>query len=131
MLANLRASQESYRSEFGIYASIPNFYPFDPPTNVNDQGMIWDPTATPAPWKVLGFIPDSRRVFFSLKTISGAPTVACGWGAPFCDAANYPNLTNDHWFAARASGNFDNDGVLSDFWITSMTTGVGNRRPLE
>jgi len=124
LLANIKASQESYRSEFGMYC------------NVNDANPATVPTVTAVAWLAgrdrwlqLGFQPDNSLVHFQLNTISGAPTAGVG-GLPG-DIVLPAGFNTDHWFVAWAVGNQDNDAVNSVFWVTQMNTAIERSNETE
>jgi type IV pilus assembly protein PilA len=133
LLAGLKASQESYRSEFGMYCNVNAPAPGEAPRSV---GRAWDPLLINPRWTQLGFRPDSQIVMFQLDTVAGLPGTATpgGWvgGA---DGAGLPvdvgEFTQDHWFIGRAFGNQDNDAVNSVFWVTNMAANVGFAREVE
>lgn len=133
LLANIKASQESYRSEFGLYCNVAAPEPSLAPQS---DGRLWDADAVDERWSQLGFSPDTRIVSFQLDTISNTP--GQNTTTPFTTAPNDVTLpvaaaefTQDHWFIARALGNQDDDSDLSVFWITHMTTGVSYKREVE
>ena len=132
LLANIKASQESYRSEFGMYCNVNNEAPAADP---GPAAVVWDTAKVNNRWSQLGFRPDNRAIFFTLNTVAGAPGTAApgGWvggaGITLPDAA--ATFYRDHWFIARARGDQDDDGAEALFWITHMTTGVDRRNPTE
>ena len=133
LLAAIKASQESYRSEFGMYCNV------NSPAPVGDPGPRphrWDPAAVSDHWTQLGFRPDSQYIYFQLDTIAGLPGDASvsGWLGD-ADSVQLPvaqaTFVQDHWFVARALGDQDGDGVHSVFWVTSREANVSYRREVE
>ena len=115
-LGEIKQRQESYRNEFGQYCAV----------NGNDWGT-YNPTSIPGidpvtwtsttEWDQLGASPDGP-IRFQYATVAGLPGVS-----PPSDT----NLnSNDHWFAARARGDLDEDG--DDFFleIYSQATHIYN-----
>jgi len=136
LLANIKAAQESYRSEFGMYCNVFGTDAAGSPTGAPGPSPVaWTTATANAVWTQLGFRPDNLQVFFLLNTVAGAPNAAipAGWtgaGAitlPTADAT----FIQDYWFLARAQGDLDGDGSRSLFWITHMTTGVDRLNPVE
>lgn len=135
LLANIKASQESYRSEFGMYCNVNDPQPSEAPRST---GREWDPDEVDPAWHQLGFSPDNKIVRFQLDTIAGTPGndgVLGSWtsgdlsiGIPTDSVSEF---TQDHWFAARALGNQDDDSEMSVFWIHSRTTKVGYANETE
>ncbi len=119
ILGEIRAKQEAYRAEFSRYADVSGsrsldagFHPASAPTG---QKMPWgDP---PTAWKHLGVHPDGP-VYMCYTTAAGLPgETLSGSGAP-------PVVTTDHWWAARARGDLDNDGTLSLYDVTNRINTV-------
>jgi prepilin-type N-terminal cleavage/methylation domain-containing protein len=97
-LGEIHLRQESYRSEFGRYANVPQWSPtaYAPPNATN----TFDPTI--GGWRQLGAMPDSN-VRFQYQVTSGAPGQATG-------ITGY--TPNDFWFVSDAQADLDGDGVL-------------------
>lgn len=96
-LADIRARQASYRSEWGRYCGPLAWNPasYAPPSSV----VFFNP-ATPG-WSELGARPDGA-VRFRYQVQVGVPgTVPAG-------IANFPN--NDFWYVAHAEADLDGDG---------------------
>jgi type II secretory pathway pseudopilin PulG len=130
LLSNMKASQESYRSEFGMYCDVADPEPDAIPTR---YGAVWGAGGT---WQQLGFRPDTPVVTFQLNTVAGAPTEAVpatvlGAGPGMTGTPTEGNFTDDHWFIAFALGDQDQDGDQSLFWITSATSAVAYRDRTE
>ena len=104
-LSDIKQRQEAYRDEFGQYCPVNGIAwgEYNPTASPGNERVVWVPT--PA-WAMLGATPDAPT-FFQYATIAGAP----GQAAP-----TETNLDiNDHWFAARALGDLDDDGT--DFFL--------------
>lgn len=117
-LAEIKQRQESYRSEFGQYASAP------------DDGSgwgTWSPSGTPGgqkrsfpndtEWNELGAAPDGP-VYFQYRTISGPP----GTTPPGPSGTGYDG--SDFWFVAQARGDLDEDGEQVTFEAYSAASHV-------
>lgn len=116
-LSEIKARQESYRADFGEYASpsssLTDYYPTGNPTN---KPRVWDETtATGKLWSQLGAVPPGRQVLFSYSSLAGR----VGTIAPV------PGYTgSDFWFVSRALGDLDNDGVRVVFESYSHGQGL-------
>jgi prepilin-type N-terminal cleavage/methylation domain-containing protein len=100
-LGKIKQRQEAYRNEFGQYCAVSGA----------DWGT-WNPAAIPGidpvgwssttEWDQLGAAPDGP-VRFRYATVAGFP----GDTPP----TNSGIVNDDHWFAARAEGDLDDDTV--------------------
>jgi len=113
-LGAVRAAQQMYFEAFGRYCgdTQPEAWPAQIPTS--DTGKIaWDSPDAPLPednaWYQLG-IRSPGRVWFQYRLAAGAPGEAGG------------RAIRDNqrpWFWAQANGDFNGDGTLSTFEVTS------------
>jgi type II secretory pathway pseudopilin PulG len=122
-LGTIKLREESYRSEFGQYASAgltawqsdfgTALVPRAP--SALDGDAVAFPT-TNASWNQLGARPDGA-VRFSYGIAAGDPTTN-----PPPTAASPTGLgyAVDHWFVAQAQANLDNDGTLCTFELGSQ-----------
>jgi len=104
-LSEIKQRQESYRNEFGQYCAVngDDWGTYNPSTIPGIDPVGW---VTTTEWQQLGAAPDGP-IRFQYATVAGAPGV---------NAPSGTNLnTNDHWFAARAQGDLDEDGT--DFFL--------------
>ena len=117
-LMAIRAQQESYKQAFGAYCGTPNGVKW--PTDVPQQQKAqWDGADMPAAWKDLG-MKSPGLVWFQYEIFAGTlPANAPPEGL----AAAFNGVTGP-WFAARAHGDFDNDGSESTFEIHSRRADV-------
>lgn len=97
-LGEIHLRQESYRSEFGRYANIPEWSPaaYAPPSVT----VPFD--ATIGGWRQLGAMPDAN-VRFQYQVLAGVPGVATpvpGYAA------------TDYWFVSHAQADLDGDGTV-------------------
>lgn len=97
-LGEIHLRQESYRSEFGRYANIPEWSPasYAPPSAT----VPFD--ATIGGWRQLGALPDAN-VRFQYQVLAGAP----GTATPVPGYA-----ATDYWFVSHAQADLDGDGTL-------------------
>jgi prepilin-type N-terminal cleavage/methylation domain-containing protein len=115
-LGEIKQRQESYRGEFGEYCAIDgdDWGSYNPSSIPGIDPEMW--TATTG-WQQLGASPDGP-IRFQYATVAGAP----GDSAP-----PDTNLdTNDHWFAARAQGDLDEDTTTFFLEIYSQSTHIYN-----
>jgi len=104
-LGEIKQRQESYRNEFGQYCAVngDDWGTYNPSTIPGIDPVGW---VTTPEWQQLGAAPDGP-IRFQYATVAGVPGVAAPSGT---------NLdTDDHWFAARAQGDLDEDGT--DFFL--------------
>jgi len=115
-LGEIKQRQESYRDEFGRYCGV----------NGTDWGS-YNPTAIPgldpvawtsnAAWSQLGAAPDGP-IRFQYATVADVPGTSVPTGS---------NLDNDdHWFAARAQGDLNEDGTTFHLEIYSQSNHIYN-----
>ncbi len=124
-LGRIKQRQEAYRSEFGHYCNIAaggascatagNVYAnYHPPSAPSSDPVVWPNVGL---WTQLGAEP-SGVVRFRYTTVAGVP----GSAVPALS-----NLDNgDHWFAAQAIGDLDDDGVQMQLEIYSQSDGIWN-----
>lgn len=115
-LGEIRQRQEAYRNEFGQYCAV----------NGNDWGD-WNPATIPgldpvgwsstAEWDQLGAAPDGP-IRFRYATVAGFPGDTPPSGSGLDD--------DDHWFAARAEGDLDEDTVTFFLEIYSQSNHMYN-----
>ena len=104
-LSEIKQRQESYRNEFGQYCAVSgaDWGTYNPSTIPGMDPVVWTSTTN---WDQLGASPDGP-IRFQYATVAGFPGDAVPSGT---------NLDNDdHWFAARALGDLDEDG--DDFFL--------------
>jgi prepilin-type N-terminal cleavage/methylation domain-containing protein len=116
-LGEIKQRQEAYRSEFGEYCAVNgnDWGNYHPPLIPGMDPVMW--TTTPA-WRQLGASPDGPTRF-QYATVAGIPG---GGNAP----ANTNLNTNDYWFAARAQGDLNEDGIPFFLEIYSQGTHIYN-----
>ncbi|MGB8330749.1 MAG: prepilin-type N-terminal cleavage/methylation domain-containing protein, partial [Polyangiales bacterium] len=98
-LAGIKQRQEAYRNEFGQYCAVDGtgWGTWNPATIPGIDPVGWEPTDE---WAQLGASPEGP-VRFRYATVAGFPGV---------DPPADTNLDkDDHWFAARAEGDLDED----------------------
>lgn len=122
-LASIRQRQESYRAEFGRYASAPtdgasswSAAGFTPGSIPGETKSSW-PTSGVANWNELGAQPDGP-VRFQYATISGRP------GTTPSGPNNLGYDGDDFWFVAQARGDLDDDGEVVTFEAYSKSSKV-------
>jgi prepilin-type N-terminal cleavage/methylation domain-containing protein len=117
-LGEIRQRQESYRSEFGLYASAPSdgasFSGYTPSTIPGGSPAAW-PTDNDN-WNQLGARPDGP-VRFQYAVVSGPPGTSGPTGSNITDSP-------DFWFVARARGDLDDDGNTVTMEAYSGSNGV-------
>jgi prepilin-type N-terminal cleavage/methylation domain-containing protein len=105
-LSEIKARQESYRSDFGMYCDVSgtqaNWYPTGQPTA---SARAWAPNAQ---WNTLGAAPPGRMALFSYSTVAGAPGTQPNFGG---SNATRGYGTDDFWFISSAFGDLDGDGA--------------------
>jgi prepilin-type N-terminal cleavage/methylation domain-containing protein len=111
-LGEIRQRQESYRAEFGQYATAPWHPQSSPLTNATAVG--WG--TPPIEWRQLGATPDGPTRFV-YRTNAGLPGM---------DPANCPAGlgANDFSYCAQASIDLDSDGVAACLETTSINSRV-------
>jgi len=118
-LSEIKQRQEAYRSEFGQYCAVngADWGTWNPSTIPGMDPVMWDATANGGNWKQLGANPDGPTRF-RYAAVAGFPGVA---------APADTNLDiNDHWFAARAEGDLDEDSQTFFLEIYSQGTQIYN-----
>jgi len=114
-LGEIKQRQEAYRSEFGQYcADSPTTWDYNPSTPPGSDPVMWTTTTL---WTQLGASPDGPTRF-QYATIGGFP------GVPAPSETNLDD--DDHWFAARAKGDLDNDTTSFFLEIYSQSTHIYN-----
>ena len=104
-LGEIKQRQESYRNEFGQYCAVngDDWGSYNPSTIPGMDPVVWTSTTE---WDQLGASPDGP-IRLQYATVADFPGDAVPSGT---------NLDNDdHWFAARAQGNLDEDA--DDFFL--------------
>jgi len=115
-LGEIKQRQESYRSEFGQYCAIDgdDWGTYNPSGAPGIDPVAWTTTAE---WQQLGASPDGP-IRFRYATVAGFPGV---------DPPSGTNLDkDDHWFAARALGDLDEDGATFFLEIYSQANHIYN-----
>lgn len=116
-LAEIKQRQESYRSEFGQYASAPadgSSWPpasFTPAGTPDDSRRAWPDVDN---WNELGARPDGL-VYFQYATVGGPPGTTPG-------SLGYDG--SDFWFVSQAVGDLDDDGNDVTFESYSASQGI-------
>jgi prepilin-type N-terminal cleavage/methylation domain-containing protein len=115
-LGEIKQRQEAYRNEFGQYCAVDgtDWGTYNPSSIPGINPVMWQSTAA---WDQLGAEPDGP-IRFQYATVAGFPGVSPPSGT---------NLDNDdHWFAARAQGDLDEDGQTFFLEIYSQSTHIYN-----
>jgi prepilin-type N-terminal cleavage/methylation domain-containing protein len=115
-LGSIKQRQEAYRNEFGQYCAVngADWGTYNPTTIPGIDPVVW--TSTPE-WDQLGASPDTA-IRFQYATVAGFPGDTPPSGT---------NLDNDdHWFAARAQGDLNEDGTTFFLEIYSQSTHIYN-----
>ena len=115
-LGKIKQRQESYRNEFGQYCAVDDddWGSWNPSDIPGMDPVVWETTAE---WQQLGASPDGP-IRFRYATIAGPPGVA---------APSETNLDDDdHWFAARAEGDLDEDGDSFFLEVYSQSNNIYN-----
>ncbi|MFW6087258.1 MAG: type IV pilin protein, partial [Myxococcota bacterium] len=118
-LGEIRQRQESYRAEFGQYATAAAF-----PVEVPEGEIVaWDPPEDSG-WRELGASPDGP-VRFQYETLSGLPGTTPPGGLGYDGS--------DFWFIAHATGNLDGDEdtVLFEAYSASNKIWVSEQKGWE
>jgi type IV pilus assembly protein PilA len=114
-VSEIKAKQESYRAEFGVYCNVSqncdNWYP-DFQGVPRGSTAAWDPPPESG-WRQLGARPEGGRVHFAYQTIAGLPGTNVPGGCP-----DWNLNVQDHWFAVRARGDLDFDETAFSFYET-------------
>ena len=115
-LGEIKQRQESYRDEFGRYCAVNggDWGTYNPSTIPGIDPVSW---TTSTEWGQLGASPDGP-IRFQYATVAGIPGTAVPSGS---------GLDNDdHWFAARAQGDLNEDGTTFYFEIYSQANHIYN-----
>lgn len=113
-LGAVRAAQQMYFEAYNVYCGDPQpeVWPAQLPSAATGK-IAWDSPDAPLPednaWYQLG-IRSPGRVWFQYRLAAGEP--GDGGGRAIRDA-------DRHWFWAQANGDFNGDGTLSTFEVTS------------
>ena len=115
-LGEIKQRQEAYRDEFGRYCPVngADWGGYNPATIPGIDPVTW---TTNAQWSQLGAAPDGP-IRFQYATVAGAP----GTAVPADSNLN----NNDHWFAARAQGDLDEDTTTFYLEIYSQSNHIYN-----
>jgi prepilin-type N-terminal cleavage/methylation domain-containing protein len=116
-LGEIKARQESYRSDFGQYVDISTYMPSATPTRIM---QAW-PADVGDSWRALGAVPPGRQTYFSYRTVAGLPgttpaATAIGGDRGYGDT--------DFWFISQALGDLDGDGTRVTFESYSHGQGL-------
>ena len=106
-LAEVKARQEAYRADFGMYCNVSqsNRMRLWPPGTLGRQALIWTPDPN---WNALGAAPAGRRTLFKYSSVAGPPRTDPG-SAGYENARGFDQL--DFWFVTLAVGDLDGDGT--------------------
>jgi prepilin-type N-terminal cleavage/methylation domain-containing protein len=115
-LGEIKQRQESYRNEFGQYCAVngTDWGNYNPSSIPGIDPVMWESTPE---WEQLGAAPDGPTRF-QYATVAGFPGVSPPTGTNLND--------DDHWFAARAQGDLDEDGETFFLEIYSQSTHIYN-----
>lgn len=115
-LGQIKQRQEAYRNEFGQYCAVngDDWGTYNPTTIPGIDPVVWTSTTN---WDQLGASPDGP-IRFQYATVAGFPG-----DSPPSDS----NLNDDdHWFAARAQGDLDEDSTTFFLEIYSQSSHIYN-----
>ena len=115
-LGEIKQRQESYRDEFGRYCPVSgsDWGTYNPSTIPGIDPVGWTTTTA---WSQLGATPDGP-IRFQYATVAGIPGTSVPTGS---------GLDNDdHWFAARAQGDLNEDGTTFYLEIYSQANHIYN-----
>ncbi len=115
-LTKIKQRQDSYREEFGRFCAVDGtgYSSWNPATIPGLDPVAWETTTE---WTQLGAAPDGP-VRFQYATVAGAPGVTPPSGSNLDD--------DDHWFAARAQGDLNEDGTSFYLEIYSQSNHIYN-----
>ncbi len=115
-LGEIKQRQEAYRSEFGQYCAVSgaDWGTYNPTAIPGIDPVVWVSTTE---WQQLGASPDGP-IRFQYATVAGFP----GDTAPSDTGLD----ENDHWFAARAQGDLNEDTVPFFLEIYSQSSHIYN-----
>jgi prepilin-type N-terminal cleavage/methylation domain-containing protein len=116
-LGEIKARQESYRSDFGQYVDIAAYMPSATPTRVM---QVW-PADVGDTWRALGAVPPGRQTYFCYRTVAGLPGTTPA-DSVIGSARGYGNT--DFWFVSQALGDLDGDGTRVTFESYSHGQGL-------
>lgn len=119
-LAEIKARQESYRADFGMYCNAStSATAWAPDGNPLDRPRPWTQDAR---WRQLGAIAPGNQVLFSYVTVAGLPGADTPSQHGFSSNLGYNGT--DFWFVSRALGDLDNDGENVTFESYSHGQGL-------
>jgi prepilin-type N-terminal cleavage/methylation domain-containing protein len=119
-LAEIKARQESYRADFGMYCDASaNATAWAPDADPIDRPRPW---VQDADWQQLGAVAPGRQTLFSYVTVAGLPGTDTPMQHGFSSNLGYNGT--DFWFISRALGDLDNDGVNVTFESYSHGQGL-------
>jgi prepilin-type N-terminal cleavage/methylation domain-containing protein len=115
-LGQIKQRQEAYRNEFGQYCAVngDDWGTYNPTTIPGIDPVTWSSTTE---WDQLGAAPDGP-IRFQYATVAGFPGDTPPSGTNLDD--------DDHWFAARAQGDLDEDTVTFFLEIYSQSNHIYN-----
>ena len=118
-LAEIKARQESYRADFGMYCGVSaNATAWTPDNNPGERRRAWLHDAS---WRQLGAFPPGGEVLFSYVSVAGLPGTLPGTRG-FGSDLGYDGT--DFWFVSRALGDIDGDDVNVIFESYSHGQGI-------
>jgi type IV pilus assembly protein PilA len=128
MIQAIRAAQEAYRAEVGVYANIASSLDnFCPTRTTWPSKASWDPTCTAGTtmtWAALPVHVDGP-VRFGYSTVAGRvgdpmPNAPSGMG----QTPTFAEITNADWFVIAARGDMDGNGTFCTAVGASWTNDV-------
>jgi type II secretory pathway pseudopilin PulG len=122
-LGGVRAAQQAYFEAFGRYCGDPTPDKWPPTVPSIEEGKeMWQQNGQPIPsnisWSALG-IQSPGRVWFQYRLAAGRSDQADPEGV-----VREADQRKGDWFWAQANGDFNNDGNLSTFEVTSLKPDV-------
>jgi prepilin-type N-terminal cleavage/methylation domain-containing protein len=107
-LADIKARQEAYKSEYFQYCSVSaaatDYWPAGTPTS---HPRNWGTPPATSGWAQLGVRPPSLQVYFAYQCTAGAPGTTPAGGLGYDGS--------DFWFVSRAIGDLDGDSTMVTF----------------